>query len=37
VRTLSPGHFPRWGVAEGEIGRTAAAVLDLFVAGIAKR
>lgn len=30
-------HFPRWGVAEGEIELTAAAVLDLFIAGIAKR
>jgi AcrR family transcriptional regulator len=30
------GHFPRWGVAEGDIERTAEAVLDLFVAGIAK-
>ena len=30
-------HFPRWGVAEGEIELTAAAVLDLFIAWIAKR
>ncbi len=30
------GHFPRWGVAEGEIERMAEAVLDLFIAGIAK-
>jgi AcrR family transcriptional regulator len=31
------GHFPRWGVAESEIERTAEAVLDLFFAGIAKK
>jgi AcrR family transcriptional regulator len=30
------GHFPRWGVAEGEIERMAEAVIDLFIAGIAK-
>jgi AcrR family transcriptional regulator len=30
------GHFPRWGVDEAEIERTAEAILDLFVAGIAK-
>lgn len=32
------GHFPRWGVeeGEGEIERMAEAVLDLFIAGIAK-
>ncbi|MGH6743106.1 MAG: TetR family transcriptional regulator, partial [Bradyrhizobium sp.] len=30
------GHFPRWGVAEGEAGRMAEAVLDLFIKGIAK-
>jgi AcrR family transcriptional regulator len=31
------GHFPRWGVAESEVERTAEAVLDLFIEGIAKR
>jgi hypothetical protein len=31
------GHFPRWGVAEAEAERTAEAILDLFIAGIAKR
>jgi len=31
------GHFPRWGVAGAEAGRTAEAVLDLFIEGIAKR
>jgi len=31
------GHFPRWGVAEAEAERTAEAVLDLFIEGIAKR
>jgi AcrR family transcriptional regulator len=30
------GHFPRWGVADGDIERTAEAILDLFIAGIAK-
>jgi len=31
------GHFPRWGVAKGEVGRMAEAVIDLFIMGIAKR
>ncbi|WP_249152492.1 TetR/AcrR family transcriptional regulator [Bradyrhizobium liaoningense] len=31
------GHFPRWGVAEAEVERMAEAVIDLFIAGIAKR
>jgi AcrR family transcriptional regulator len=30
------GHFPRWGVAKGEVGRMAEAVIDIFIAGIAK-
>jgi len=30
------GHFPRWGVAEGEIDRMREGVIDLFIAGIAK-
>ncbi|WP_198964420.1 TetR/AcrR family transcriptional regulator [Bradyrhizobium sp. Y36] len=30
------GHFPRWGVAEDEIERMAEAVIDMFIAGIAK-
>jgi AcrR family transcriptional regulator len=30
------GHFPRWGVAEADIERTAEAVLDLFVGGLVK-
>jgi AcrR family transcriptional regulator len=29
------GHFARWGVAEAEAERTAEAILDLFIAGIA--
>ena len=29
-------HFPRWGVADNDIERTAEAVLDLFIDGIAK-
>jgi AcrR family transcriptional regulator len=31
------GHFPRWGIAEADAERTAEAVLDLFIDGIAKR
>jgi AcrR family transcriptional regulator len=31
------GHFPRWGVAKGDVGRMAEAIIDLFIAGIAKR
>jgi AcrR family transcriptional regulator len=31
------GHFPRWGVEEAEAGRTAEAIVDLFIEGIAKR
>jgi AcrR family transcriptional regulator len=31
------GHFPRWGVAGPEAERTAEAILDLFIEGIAKR
>ena len=30
------GHFPRWGVEEGEIERMTEGVIDLFIAGIAK-
>ncbi|MCA6114409.1 TetR/AcrR family transcriptional regulator [Bradyrhizobium sp. WSM 1738] len=31
------GHFPRWGVAAPEAERTAEAILDLFIEGIARR
>jgi len=31
------GHFPRWGVGGAEAERTAEAVLDLFIDGIANR
>ena len=31
------GHFPRWGLPAGEAERSAEAVLDLFIAGIAKQ
>ena len=31
------GHFPRWGVAEAEAERTAEAILDVFIDGIARR
>ena len=30
-------HFPRWGVADEAIERTAEAVIDLFIQGIAKK
>ena len=30
-------HFPRWGVADAEVERTAEAILDLFIEGIAAR
>lgn len=30
------GHFPRWGVTEAEAERTAEAVIDLFIGGIAQ-
>ena len=30
------GHFPRWGVAKAETERTAEAILDLFIDGIAR-
>jgi hypothetical protein len=31
------GHFPRWGVASADAERTAEAILDLFIDGIARR
>ena len=31
------GHFPRWGIAEADAERTAEAILDLFIEGIARR
>ena len=31
------GHFPRWGVAGADAERTAEAILDLFIDGIARR
>jgi AcrR family transcriptional regulator len=37
ARMKIDGHFPRWGVMEGEADRMAEAVVDLFIAGIAKR
>jgi len=30
------GHFPRWGVAKGDVGRMAEGIIDLFIQGIAK-
>lgn len=30
------GHFPRWGIAEVEAARTAEAVVDHFIDGIAR-
>jgi hypothetical protein len=37
VRMNIDRHLPRWGVAEGEVERTADAILDLFIEGIAGR
>ena len=31
------GHLPRWGVAETDVERSAEAILDLFIEGIARR
>jgi hypothetical protein len=31
------GHFPRWGLAAADVERTAEAILDLFIEGIAGR
>ena len=31
------GHLPRWGVGDAEVEQMAAAVIDLFIAGIARR
>jgi AcrR family transcriptional regulator len=36
ARMKIDGHLPRWGVGEGEVDRMAEAVVDLFIAGIAK-
>ena len=36
ARMQIDGHFPRWGVAASETEPTAEAILDLFIAGIAK-
>ena len=35
ARMKIDGHFPRWGVGGGEAERTAEAILDLFIEGIA--
>ena len=37
ARMSIDGHFPRWGVVKAETERTAEAILDLFIEGIAKR
>jgi AcrR family transcriptional regulator len=37
ARMNTDGHFPRWGVTGSEAERTAEAILDLFIEGIAKR
>jgi AcrR family transcriptional regulator len=36
ARMQIDGHFPRWGVADKDVQRTAEAALDLFIDGIAK-
>jgi AcrR family transcriptional regulator len=37
ARMATDGHFPRWGVAEADVDRTAESILDLFISGIARR
>lgn len=37
ARMAIDGHFSRWGVAEAEVDRTAAGILDLFISGFARR
>jgi AcrR family transcriptional regulator len=37
ARMATDGHFPRWGVTEAEVDRTAESILDLFISGIARR
>jgi AcrR family transcriptional regulator len=37
ARMKIDGHFPRWGIAAADAERTAEAVVDLFIDGIAKR
>jgi AcrR family transcriptional regulator len=37
ARMAIDGHFPRWGVTAAEVDRTAEAILDLFLAGVARR
>jgi len=36
ARMYGDGHFPQWDVAEPDVARTAEAVLDLFIAGLAR-
>jgi AcrR family transcriptional regulator len=36
ARMKIDGHFPRWGVADAKVDRMAEAVVDLFIAGLAK-
>ena len=36
ARMAIDGHFPRWGVTETEVDRTAEGILDLFLSGIAR-
>ena len=36
ARMKIDGHFPRWGVADARVDRMAEAVVDLFIAGLAK-
>jgi AcrR family transcriptional regulator len=37
ARMKIDGHFPRWGIAAADAERTAEAIVDLFIDGIAKR
>jgi AcrR family transcriptional regulator len=36
ARMKIDGHFPRWGVSDRQVDRMAEAVVDLFIAGIAR-
>jgi AcrR family transcriptional regulator len=37
ARMNMDGHFPRWGIADAEAERTAEAIIDLFIEGIANK
>ena len=37
ARMAIDGHLPRWGITAADVDRTAEAILDLFLSGIARR